>query len=63
MTEINLKEIPTSGLAAMLTKYETEYVTATEKHNTAWEAIESLLDEAETRGVNLLELYKNERRI
>lgn len=61
--KINLKEIPTSGLAAMLTKYETEYFIATEKHSDAWMVIENLLDEAETRGVNLLELYKNERRI
>lgn len=62
MDKINLKEIPTSGLAAMLTKYETEYLDAANKHNKAHISIESLVNEAESRGVNLYELYKSERR-
>lgn len=63
MKNLDLTTITVSGLAAILTKYETELIDANNKHEVACLNIENIFDEAKSRGIDLYTTYENERRI
>lgn len=63
MKEIDLKELAPASLACLLTKYETEYGKGMREANKAFEKIEKLFNHAKSQGIDLFEIYKNERRL
>jgi hypothetical protein len=61
MKKLDLTTIPNSGLATLLSMYETKLKEAHKQEEAASSSIDALFEEAENRDISLYKMYENER--